>query len=57
MRLNISESYEGLESILEKLELPFKCQSVDILDGKDEDEMWGYLMKYLTRLRREMNCI
>lgn len=50
MRLNISESYEGLESILEKMELPFKCQSVDILDGKDEDEMWGIFNEIFNQI-------
>lgn len=50
MRLNISESYEGLESILEKMELPFKCQSVYIHDGKDEDEMWGIFNEIFNQI-------
>lgn len=51
MRLNISESYEGLESILEKMELLlFKCQSVYIHDGKDEDEMWGIFNEIFNQI-------
>lgn len=43
-RVNFStkeeEEYLGLEYVLEQMNLPVEIRPVDIVDGKDEDEMW-----------------
>jgi CRISPR-associated DxTHG motif protein len=34
------ESYIGLEQLLENMNLPFTPEGVDIVEGKNEDEIW-----------------
>jgi CRISPR-associated Csx2 family protein len=35
------EPYTGLEQLLENMKLPFSPEGVDIVDGRDENEIWG----------------
>ena len=53
-RLNNSKQevdYEGLESVLQKMNLPFKIKDFPILDGNNEEEIW----KIFTSTFNELN--
>lgn len=38
---NVEEEYQGLEYVLEQMNLPLEVVPLDISDGKDEAEMWS----------------
>ena len=43
--------YEGLECVLEKMQLPFSVQDLPIPDGKDEEEIWEIFTRTFGTLR------
>lgn len=45
------EEYLGLEYVLEQMNLPVEIRPVDIVDGKDEDEMWKIFNALFNELR------
>ena len=54
-RVNFStkeeEEYLGLEYVLEQMNLPVEIRPVDIVDGKDEDEMWEIFNTLFNELK------
>jgi CRISPR-associated Csx2 family protein len=54
-RVNFStkeeEEYLGLEYVLEQMNLPVEIRPVDIVDGKDEDEMWEIFNALFNELK------
>lgn len=54
-RVNFStkeeEKYLGLEYVLEQMNLPVEIRPVDIVDGKDEDEMWEIFNALFNELK------
>lgn len=54
-RVNFStkeeEEYLGLEYVLEQMNLPVEISPVDIVDGKDEDEMWEIFNALFNELK------
>ena len=54
-RVNFStkeeEEYLGLEYVLEQMNLPVEIRPVDIVDGKDEDEMWEIFITLFNELK------
>jgi CRISPR-associated Csx2 family protein len=45
------EEYFGLEYVLEQMNLPVEICPVDIVDGKDEDEMWKIFNALFNELK------
>ena len=45
------EEYFGLEYVLEQMDLPVEIRPVDIVDGKDEDEMWEIFNALFNELK------
>jgi len=46
-----NEPYSGLEKCLEELNLPFAPQGIDIVDGKDEKEIWQIFETIYAQLK------